>query len=113
MATEEQYLEYLKRLTTDLRETKRRLHEVQERDFEPIAIVGMSCRFPGEVRSPEDLWRLVADGTDAVTGFPADRDWGQDVYNPDPEVPHTSYSREGGFLHDAADFDPEFFGMSP
>ncbi|MCP3804694.1 SDR family NAD(P)-dependent oxidoreductase [Allokutzneria sp. A3M-2-11 16] len=113
MATEEQYLEYLKRLTTDLRETKRRLHEVQERDFEPIAIVGMSCRFPGEVRSPEDLWRLVADGTDAVTGFPVDRDWGTEVYNPDPEVPHTSYSREGGFLHDAADFDPEFFGMSP
>ncbi|WP_446681674.1 type I polyketide synthase [Allokutzneria oryzae] len=113
MATEEQYLEYLKRLTTDLRETRRRLHDVQERDFEPIAIVGMSCRFPGEVASPEDLWRLVADGADAVSGFPADRDWSPEVYNPDPEVAHTSYSREGGFLHDAADFDPEFFGMSP
>ncbi|WP_086824664.1 type I polyketide synthase [Allokutzneria sp. NRRL B-24872] len=113
MATEEQYLEYLKRLTTDLRETKRRLHEVQERDFEPIAIVGMSCRFPGEVRTPEDLWRLVADGTDAISGFPVDRDWSPEVYNPDPEVAHTSYSREGGFLHDAAEFDPEFFGMSP
>ncbi len=80
---------------------------------EPIAIVGMSCRYPGGVRSPEDLWRLVDLGRDGVSPFPTDRDWDLEHIN-DPDHSHngTIGRFEGGFLHDAGEFDAAFFGIS-
>ncbi|SDM37095.1 type I polyketide synthase [Allokutzneria albata] len=100
MSAEEKLRGYLKRVTGELLDTRRRLEAVE--NDEPVAVVGMACRFPGGVRSPEDLWDLVLRGGSGITEGPADRGWS-------PE----SRSLRGGFLHDAADFDADFFEISP
>ena len=110
--TEGRLREYLKRVTTDLTRTRNRLRDMESRAHEPIAVVGMACRYPGGVNSPEDLWDLVRDGRDAVTGFPTDRGWELDeIHDPQRRRPHTSYTAEGGFIDGVTDFDPEFFGI--
>ncbi|MGW1507202.1 SDR family NAD(P)-dependent oxidoreductase, partial [Streptomyces mirabilis] len=80
---------------------------------EPLAIVGMACRYPGDIMSPEDLWRTVTAGADVISPFPTDRGWARDLYDPQPGSVGKSSANEGGFLHDAAQFDAAFFGISP
>jgi acyl transferase domain-containing protein/acyl carrier protein len=81
---------------------------------EPIAIVGMSCRYPGGVRSPEEMWELVSAGSDAISGFPSDRGWDlENLFDPDPDSSGSSYVRDGGFVEGAGEFDAGFFGISP
>ncbi|WP_435831512.1 type I polyketide synthase, partial [Micromonospora arborensis] len=106
MTFEDKLRDYLNRVTVELQQTRQRLRDAEAAGSEPIAIVGMGCRYPGDVNSPEDLWELVAAGRHGITGFPAGRGW-------DPERVRESPVREGGFLHGAAEFDAGFFGISP
>nr|WP_237287673.1 type I polyketide synthase [Streptomyces autolyticus] len=114
MSDQDKILDYLKRVTADLHQTRQRLREVESQEPEPIAIVGMSCRFPGGVTSPEELWELVAAGGDAIADFPTDRGWDvESLFADDPDEQGTSYTDKGGFLDGAGEFDAAFFGISP
>ncbi|MFJ2868912.1 type I polyketide synthase, partial [Kitasatospora sp. NPDC087314] len=111
---EDKTLQYLKRLTTELRDTRQRLRAVEESSHEPLAVVGMACRYPGGVTTPEQLWRLVASEQDAIGGFPRDRGWDiEGMRSAHPGDAGSSNTLQGGFLYDAAEFDAEFFGISP
>ncbi|WP_449224209.1 type I polyketide synthase [Amycolatopsis speibonae] len=100
MSTEQKLLDYLKRVTADLHDTRERLRTAEAAAGEPVAVVSMACRYPGGANSPEELWRLVADEVDAITPLPADRGW-------------DAVDGEGGFIDDAGHFDAAFFGISP
>ncbi|MEV7094005.1 type I polyketide synthase [Amycolatopsis sp. NPDC051045] len=109
MAEQDKLLEYLKRVTADLHQTRQRLQAAEAAEQEPIAIISLACRYPGGVTSPEDLWDLVAGGTDAMAGFPEDRGWDVErMYGAEG-----ARAVEGGFVRDAACFDPGLFGISP
>ncbi|MGC4807683.1 type I polyketide synthase [Micromonospora sp. DT233] len=111
---EERLREYLNRVTADLRTTRKRVRELEEKRREPIAVVSMSCRYPGGVGTPEEYWELISAGADLVGDLPTDRGWDvEGLYHPDPAHPGTSYTRHGAFLRDAAGFDADFFGISP
>ncbi|MFJ5234770.1 type I polyketide synthase [Kitasatospora sp. NPDC088391] len=110
---EEKLRGYLKRVTTELRDSRARTAELEARDTEPVAIVAAAGRFPGGVDTPEALWELVVNGGDAIGPFPADRGWPADLHHPDRDRPGRTYTSGGGFLYDAAEFDAEFFGVSP
>ncbi|GAA1959173.1 type I polyketide synthase [Amycolatopsis minnesotensis] len=114
MPNDEKLREYLKRVLAEGQRTRKRLRDLEDARREPIAIVAMGCRLPGGVSSPDELWELVSGEVDAISAFPADRGWDLDnLFDADPDRAGRSYVREGGFLHDMADFDAGFFGISP
>jgi polyketide synthase 7 len=105
---------YLRRAVGDAQELRERVRELEESAREPVAVVGVGCRFPGGVTSPEGLWGVVSGEVDAMGDFPTDRGWDVEaLYDPDPEAHGRTYTRTGGFLPELPEFDAEFFGISP
>src|SRR5271169_1184038 len=106
--------EALRKALVQVERLKSKNRALLERSGEPIAIVGMSCRFPGGVDSPESLWDMVADSRDVMSEFPTDRGWDlAGLFDDDPDAPHKCYARAGGFVDEVAGFDAGFFGVSP
>jgi acyl transferase domain-containing protein/SAM-dependent methyltransferase len=103
----------VKQAIVELRTLRSRLEEVERRSSEPIAIVGLGCRYPGGANSPDAFWRMLDDGVDAVSEIPADRWDVEALYDPDPEAPGKMSTKWGGFLDAVDTFDPDFFGISP
>ncbi|WP_045703281.1 type I polyketide synthase [Streptomyces rubellomurinus] len=113
-ASQDKVLEALRASVKETKRLEQQNRRLTEARHEPIAIVGMACRFPGDVRSPEDFWRLLAEGRDAVGGFPAERGWDtEELYDPDPDAAGRSYVKHGCFVRGAERFDAAFFGISP
>jgi len=114
-STNEKRLErHLRTMSAELRAAKTRTRELEERQQEPIAVVGIGCRYPGGVSGADDLWRVVQGRQDTISGLPVDRGWDiAGLYSPDPDAPGRSYTRAGGFLYDADRFDAAFFDISP
>ncbi len=103
----------VKRALLEVRELRAKLEALEQAGREPIAIIGMGCRFPGGVNSPDEYWQLLMKGVDAITEIPPER-WDIDsYYNPDPDAAGKILTRWGGFLDQVDQFDPQFFGISP
>ncbi|MGW9348114.1 type I polyketide synthase [Nocardiopsis flavescens] len=113
MTNEDKFRELVKKMAVDLRRSRARVEELEERGHEPIAVVGIGCRFPG-ISGPDGLWDLVAEGRETLGPFPGDRGWDLDrLLSPDPDAPGATYVRSASFLAGAGDFDPAFFGINP